>query len=74
MQLVYKRIGHLLLLTILMSSMSMAQAYPLAQIDTPHNDDPLIARLDRETGGHVQVAYHAETGMCASSAPTTARA
>jgi bacillolysin len=59
---VYKRIIHLVLLTILMGSMSMAQAHPLAQIDTPGNDDPLIARLDHETSGRARIAYHAETG------------
>jgi hypothetical protein len=60
---VNKRISYLALLTILLSSMSLAQARPLTQTDTPGNDDPLIARLDRETGGHVQIAFHAETGM-----------
>jgi Zn-dependent metalloprotease len=58
----YKRIGHLALLAILMGSLNMAQARPVAQTDTPGNDDPLIARLDHETSGRVRIAYHAETG------------
>jgi Zn-dependent metalloprotease len=62
MQQVYKRISHLALLIALMASMSMAQAGPAAQTEPLRNDDPLIARLDRQTGGQVRIAYHAETG------------
>jgi Zn-dependent metalloprotease len=62
MQQCYKRIGHLVLLSILMGSLSMAHARPVAQTDTFGSDNPLIARLDRETSGQVRIAYHAETG------------
>src|SRR5262245_56665295 len=57
-----RRISHLILLGILVGSMSMTQAGALAQPDHPVSDDPFIARLDYQTGGHLRIAYHAETG------------
>src|SRR5258705_9888943 len=58
----YMRIGRLLLLSLLLSSLSMAHARPAVQADPFRSDDTLIAQLDQATAGHVRISYHAETG------------
>jgi Zn-dependent metalloprotease len=62
MRQLYKRIGLLVLLALLMGATSMAQARPVTQPAQLQPDTPLIARIARETSGHARVSYHAETG------------